>query len=253
LTADPVQPPTVGGRLLVGTSGFAYRDWAPLFYPAGIRPPEMLRHYAARLPAVELNNTFYRQPRAEAIAGWLADTPTDFRFVVKAQRGGSLRAFGSAGSSADAVAETVGWLSAPYRLFGERLGSVLFRVPENVQRDDERLGRLLEAWPADLPLTVEMQHPSWQADEVFALLAARSAALCATDLDRGPPPDLRRTGRHIYLRLRRTSYSGDELSAWADRLRPFLDDGVDCFVFLRHDERGDSALRALELRVLAGR
>jgi uncharacterized protein YecE (DUF72 family) len=241
------------GRLLVGTSGFAYRDWAPLFYPAGIRPPEMLRHYAERLPAVELNNTFYRQPRAEAIAGWLADTPADFRFVVKAQRGGSLRAFGAAGGSPSAVAETVGWLTTPYRLFGERLGSVLFRVPGNVERDDERLARLLEAWPPDLALTLELQHPSWQADEVFGLLGSHSAALCATDLDEQPPPDLRLTGQHVYLRLRRTDYSADDLSAWASRLRPFLDDGFDCYVFLRHDERGASAVRALEFRALGER
>ncbi len=79
------------------------------------------------------------------MAGWLTDTPTDFRFAVKAQRGGSLRAFG------EAAQQTVGWLTGPYRLFGERLGCVLFRVPENVHRDDLKLASLLAAWPADMP------------------------------------------------------------------------------------------------------
>jgi len=234
------------GRLLVGTSGFAYPDWAPLFYPAGSRGNWLLSAYAARLPAVELNNTFYRQPRPPAVWAWLAATPADFRFAVKAQRGGSMRAFG-----ADA-AQTVEWLTAPYRLFGERLGCVLYRVPENVARDDARLRALLAAWPADLPLTVEFQHPSWHADEVFGLLRDYRAALCATDLDERAAPDLRLTGRFIYLRLRRTAYSDAELAGWADRLAAFLDSGTDCFVFLRHDEHGDSALRAVTLMALLG-
>src|SRR5688572_23701069 len=83
------------GRLFVGTSGFAYKDWTPLFYPADWRSDALLEHYATRLNAVELNNTFYRQPRPDHVASWLAATPESFRFIVKAQRGGSIRAFGS--------------------------------------------------------------------------------------------------------------------------------------------------------------
>jgi uncharacterized protein YecE (DUF72 family) len=230
------------GRLYVGTSGFAYPDWSPLFYPAGARSADLLRTYAERLPAVELNNTFYQQPKPEKVAAWLAATPPDFRFVVKAQRGGSMRAFGIA------AAETVAWLTAPYRAFAERLGSVLYRVPDQMRRDDTKLRLLLDAWPQDMPLTVEFQDPSWQSDEVFDLLRSNGAALCATDLDDQDTPDLRRTGNHIYLRLRRTSYTDSELSAWADRLAVFLADGVDCYVFFRHDETGESALRAVALK-----
>ena len=229
------------GRLWVGTSGFAYPDWAPLFYPAGSRPADLLSQYASHLPAVELNNTFYQQPRPEKVAAWLAATPADFRFVVKAQRGGSMRAFGSA------AAETVAWLTAPYRQFGDRLGCVLYRVPEQVRRDDTRLRLLLDAWPDDMPLTVEFQHASWHVDEVIELLRTRGAALCATDLDDGDPPDLLRTTDFVYARLRRTTYSDADVEDWATRFEAFLADGIDCFVFFRHDERGESARRAVDL------
>ena len=77
----------MAGRLRTGTSGFAYPAWSPRFYPAATRGPDLLRHYAARLATVELNNTFYRQPSPAAVDGWLAATPPDFRFAVKAQRG----------------------------------------------------------------------------------------------------------------------------------------------------------------------
>jgi uncharacterized protein YecE (DUF72 family) len=229
------------GTAWVGTSGFAYADWVPLFYPPGAKSNALLPEYATRLNAVELNNTFYQHPKPDRISAWLAQTPSDFRFVVKAQRGGSMRAFGSA------AAETVAWLCAPYRLFGERLGSVLYRVPEQVARDDDRLSMLLDAWPREMPLTVEFQHLSWHVDEVFDLLRAHGATLCATDLDEREPVDLRLTGKTIYLRLRRTSYTDDELAVWANRLAAFLADGVDCYVFLRHDEHGDSAVRATRL------
>jgi uncharacterized protein YecE (DUF72 family) len=237
-----VSPRQLTGRLFVGTSGFSYAAWAPRFYQPGTRSTELLRAYSARLPAVELNNTFYRQPRPEAVAGWLKDTPADFRFAVKAQRGGSLRAFG------EAAQQTVGWLTEPYRLFGERLGCVLFRVPENVHRDDLKLDALLAAWPTDMPVAVEFQHSSWHVGEVYDRLSERSAALCATDLDGQPTPDLRRTGPLLYLRLRRTTYSSADIEAWAARLAVFVADGADCYVFFRHDESGESALRALLLR-----
>ena len=100
---------TATGNLYVGTSGFAYPDWVPLFYPPDTRSGDLLSAYASRLTAVELNNTFYRQPTAKAIDTWLTATPEAFRFVVKAQRGASWRAF--RGDAADSVP----WLTAAYR------------------------------------------------------------------------------------------------------------------------------------------
>jgi uncharacterized protein YecE (DUF72 family) len=240
-------PVAARGTLYAGTSGFAYAAWAPLFYPAGLRGNALLGHYSSRLTAVELNNTFYQQPRPERVAAWLAATPDDFRFVVKAQRGGSMRALG------EAAPEAVEWLTAPYRRFETRLGCVLYRVPQNVRRDDDRLQRLLQAWPAEMPLTLEFQDASWHADDVFGLLSAHSVALCATDLDDREPPDLRLTGPFVYLRLRRTEYSDGELDAWSERITAFLDAGTDCYVFLRHDETGRSAVAATRLLELGSR
>jgi uncharacterized protein YecE (DUF72 family) len=232
------------GTAYVGTSGFAYAAWAPRFYPSGIRAAALLPEYARRLTAVELNNTFYQHPTESRIAAWVGATPPRFRFVVKAQRGGSFRALRT-----DAPA-TVGWLTAPYRLFGERLGCVLFRVGEESPRDDDALARLLDAWPRDLPITLELQHPSWFDDAVHAILRDHGAVLCATDLDAGEPPGLRRIGSFLYLRLRRADYTQADLADWAARLSPFLADGMDAYVFFRHDADGTSALRAEQLAAL---
>ena len=236
----------MAGRLLVGTSGFAYPAWSPRFYPAGTRSGELLRYYGSRLDTVELNNTFYRQPRPEAVAAWLAATPDAFRFVVKAQRSGSGRFFGDPASGLD-------WLTGPYRAFGERLGAVLFRIPDIAKRDDDKLRRFLGVWPAELPLVVELREPSWEADETVRALADHNAALCITEMpEDDEPPVIRRTSERLYLRLRRHDYTTADLEAWLARLQPFLDAGDDAFVFFRHDEVGRGAELALELRSLAG-
>lgn len=237
--ADPAQP----GRLFVGTSGFAYPGWVPRFYPAGTRSGDLLAHYSQRLPAVELNNTFYQQPSASKVTGWRAATSADFRFVVKAQRGGSSRAM------AGIVEPGLPWLTGPYRAFGPQLGSVLFRVPAGVPRNDDRLATLLGAWPIDLPLTLDFQDPSWQVDETFRALAGVGAVWCSTDLpETEAPPTLRRTGPYLYIRLRRPDYGQAAIAAWADRLEPFLDDGLDVFAFFRHDDVGRGGELALALR-----
>jgi uncharacterized protein YecE (DUF72 family) len=236
------------GRLRTGTSGFAYPAWAPRFYPAGTRGHGLLRHYGARLTTVELNNTFYRQPSPAAVDGWLAATPPDFRFAVKAQRSASFRSL-----QVD-PGESVAWLTGPLRRFGERLGTILFRVPDGVTRNDERLAGLLAAWPADLPLAMEFQDPTWHVDETFAALRTAGAALVTTELaeDEGPPT-IRRTGHFLYLRLRRHDYAATELETWLDRLEPFITDGLDAFVYFRHDDVGRGAELALELADAAGR
>lgn len=230
---------TASGTLYVGTSGFAYPAWTPRFYPPGTRQAALLGVYASRLNAVELNNTFYRQPSPAAIDSWLAATPESFRFVVKAQRGASWRAF-----HGDAT-DSVPWLTSAYAPFGERLRCVLFRVDDTTPRDDAALARLLDAWPTKLPLALELRHASWEDDVVHDQLRARGVALVVTDTDVAEdPPIIRRTGTLLYLRLRRSGYSARDLDDWAARLAPFLEDGVDACVFLRHDEDGSSAVAA---------
>lgn len=245
-TADPVgHGPDASRRgvLRVGTSGFAYPAWKGIFYPPDLPNREFLSFYASRFPACELNGTFYARPSPRAIAGWLAATPPSFRFVVKAQRGGALRALFAT------PAESVGWMTDPLPAFGDRLGAVLLRVPREARRrgpeDDARLRAILQAWPASMPLVVEMQDPSWQVDETFAALTEAGAVLCATDLDTPPePPTLRLTGPSLYLRLRRATYTRDELEAWAARVAPFVAAGTDAWTFFRHDELGYATERA---------
>jgi len=230
------------GRLYAGTSGFSYTSWVPRFYAPGRASRKLLPAYAARLPAVELNNTFYRRPSDQVVAKWLAETPDHFRFCPKAQRSTTWRAW----SGSDA-AESIAWLAGSLRGFGSRLGCVLMSVLGSLERDDWALERVLQAWPTNVPLALELPHATWADDEVYARLQSHDVSLVSTDWDDRSEPDLRRIGSFLYLRLRRTSYSDADLERWARRLEPFIGDGMDAFVFFRHDEDGASALQAERL------
>lgn len=116
-----------------------------------------------------------------------------------------------------------------------------------MDRDEDRLAAILEAWPGGVPLVVDARRPSWQDDATFELLGRHGAALCASDLDDADPPDLRVTGPLLYLRLRRSAYPPEAVAAWAARLEPFLAAGLDGYVFLRHDDDGTSTETATAL------
>jgi uncharacterized protein YecE (DUF72 family) len=220
-----------------------------MFYPQDLRSDDFLSYYASRFGACELNGTFYARPSPRSIARWRAATPPDFRFIVKAQRGGALRALFAT------PAESVDWLTRPLSDFGERLGAVLFRVPREARRrgpeDDARLRAVLAAWPRAIPLVVELHDPSWHVDETFEALRSVGASLCRTDTDDddGEQP-IRLTGPCVYLRLRRAAYDERDLAAWAARIVPFLLAGSDAWAFFRHDETGQSTLNASRLAAL---
>ena len=244
-------------RLHVGTSGFSYPDWIPRVYPPGTRSGQFLAAYAQRHEAVELNVTFRRRPTASMIAGWLAATPDAFRFAIKAQRGSAVRAL------LGSPEESIGWLTEPLPAFGPRLGAVLFRIPAEIRRGgpwcdgdparaDAALAAVLRAWPATLPLVMELQDPSWHVDETFRSLAAAGATLCATDRPDLDEPTLRRTGPRLYVRLRRDDYDDAALDAWAARIRPFLEAGDEAYVFFKHDAVGHAAELAAAFRARFG-
>ena len=229
------------GRLYVGTSGFSYSSWVGGFYPPGTRSGDLLRAYATRLGAVELNNTFYQFPTDAKVTAWRAATPEGFRFTAKAQQRVTHWT-----RLADPVQTRR--LAAAMRLFGDRLGATLVRVPDTFVRDDDRLASFLNAWPRDLPVAFDLRHPSWLDDEVLSRVAEHgNAAWVATDRDELPEPArIFVTAPFLYVRLRRSAYGDADLAAWAERLSPFLEDGRDVFVFFRHTDEPTAPRLAID-------
>ena len=221
-----------------GTSGFSYEGWRGVFYPAGLPARRMLGHYAERLPAVEMNGSFYRTPPETTLRLWAGAVPAGFRFCFKAHRGltYSAAAFPKLELAAD--------LGGRLRVLGERLGPVLVQFPPTAAPDTGLLDGLLEA--LGLPAAVEPRSEAGFGAGLEDVLRRRSAALVVTDEEKWPAAPELETAPHSYFRLRR-DYSDGELAAWARRLAGPAARG-DLHVFFKHEPEAPSrALRLLEL------
>jgi uncharacterized protein YecE (DUF72 family) len=216
-------------RVLAGTSGFSYKEWKGSFYPEDLPAPAMLSYYAQRLPAVEINNTFYRMPKPALLEGWAAEVSPDFRFVLKAsQRITHFKRLKDAGSEVEyffGVAATL----------GDRLGPALFQLPPNLKKDLPRLQAFLGTIPADRRAAFEFRHASWFEDDVFEALREARAALCVAEDEELATP-LVPTAGWGYLRLRRQDYDDAAVGAWAEKVRGQA--WSDAYVFFKHEDAG---------------
>ena len=217
-------------KLQVGTSGFSYKEWKGSFYPEDLPAKEMLQYYASRLPAVEINNTFYRLPQKSMLENWKEQVPAHFRFSLKAsQRITHFKRLKDVEDETKYLLETAGALE-------DRLGVVLFQLPPNMKKDLPRLQAFLECLPASTRAAFEFRHQTWLEDEVLQLLSARNHALCISDTDDLPVTHIDRTADWGYLRLRRIEYSEASLKDWLERVR--AQNWSDAFVFFKHEDEG---------------
>ncbi|MBN1241021.1 MAG: DUF72 domain-containing protein [Gammaproteobacteria bacterium] len=186
----------------------------------------MLAYYSTRLPAVEINNTFYRLPQKSLIDGWREQVPEDFRFVIKAPR-----RISHVKRLADCADETRRLFDAVEGL-GERLGAVLVQLPPHLRVDVERLESFLALLPRDAPVAFEFRHDSWRDERVLDALRRHGAAWVTVDNDGAKPDTLPRTADWTYLRLRAPEYDAATLRAWRESCEGF----ERAFVFFKHED-----------------
>ena len=201
--------------LFAGASGYAFKEWKGSFYPEDLKADAMLAWYSARLPTVEINNTFYRMPRTAMLENWAATTPETFRFAVKASR----RITHIARLKAESAAEPLAYFYRALAALGDKRGPTLFQLPPNLKKDLPRLEAFLRLLPQDHRAAFEFREPSWFADDVYEALRAAGAALCLSERSDDAPPPLVETAPWGYVRLRLERYGDDDLRRWAAQLR----------------------------------
>jgi uncharacterized protein YecE (DUF72 family) len=232
-------------KLYVGTSGYSYKEWKGRFYPEKIPAAQMLSYYASRLPAVELNNTFYRMPQRSMVESWKTQVPENFRFSVKApQRITHFKRLKDAAAETNNMLEIVSALE-------DRLGVVLFQLPPNMKKDLERLEEFLQVLPASTPAAFEFRHPTWFEDDVIELLRRYKRTLCVADTDELPTNHIDQTADWGYLRLRRVQYSEADLVEWIKRIR--AQQWQTAFVFFKHEDEATGPKLAAQFIELSNR
>ncbi|MBC6980259.1 DUF72 domain-containing protein [Caulobacter sp. 17J80-11] len=220
--------------LRVGTSGWTYKDWIGPFYPEGTKAAGLLAWYASRFDTTEINASFYRVPSEKAVATWRERTPEGFLFAWKASR------FITHTKRLKDVGESLGFIFGRMDGLGDRFGPVLFQLPPNLKRDDERLAGFLALLPKGRRCVVEFRHPSWYEAAVFELLRAHDAALCVSDHHHAPAP-WEATASFVYVRGHGSSgryvgsYADETLTDWARRLKAWRKRGLDAYVYFDND------------------
>ena len=219
-------------RLIVGTSGYSYKEWKGTFYPADLPAAKMLPFYATQFGSVEINNTFYRMPEEKTLLKWAGEVPEDFTFVLKApQRITHQKKLSGAEDDVRHFLEVASVL-------GPRLGPLLFQLPPYFRKDVETLYAFLRILPRQYRIALEVRHDSWLEDDVYSALREHDVALCLSDTDEVADPDtlLVTTSSWGYMRLRRTEYSDADLAAW--RRRVAAQPWSDAYLFFKHEDEG---------------
>jgi len=239
----------VRGRARVGCSGWSYRDWRGVIYPADLASTRWFAYYTSLFDTVELNNTFYRLPTQQAVEGWAAAAPPDFLFALKVGQFGSHRM-----KLRDAASWLPNHLDRAERL-GASLGPTLVQLPPRWRRNAERLDEFLSVAPTSMRWAVEIREPSWLHDDVYEVLRRHGAALCIHDLIDDHPFVI--TTDWTYVRFHgpnatrepyRGSYGKRRLTPMAERLRDELDRGHDVYSYFNNDYEGLAVADARTLR-----
>lgn len=239
--------------LLIGTSGWQYRDWRGRFYPDGLAQSRWLEHYAEHFATVEVNNAFYRLPERSTFAAWRERTPDDFCVAVKMSR------YLTHIKRLSGPAEPVERFLSRAEALGDRLGPVLLQLPPTLRADADALDAVLGRFPRQVKVAVEPRHDSWWTADIRKTLERHAAALCWADRRGRPVTPLWRTTDWGYLRMHegrahpRPRYGRTAVRSWLERIRRAFGDDDVTFVYFNNDPGGAAVADASALGRLAKR
>lgn len=214
-------------QVLIGTSGFSYKEWKGIFYPEDLPAKKYLSFYATKFRTTEINNTFYRLPTPALTGGWYSEVPESFFFTLKlSQRITHIKRLKEVHEEMERFLEAADALK-------EKMGTVLVQLPPHFRKDLDRLSDFVRDYAGRARLAFEFRHASWYEADVYDVLRRFRCALAVVEVeDASAVREV--TGDFIYMRLRKGDYSELELSNWADWIRA---QNTDVYCYLKHDEK----------------
>lgn len=236
----------------IGCSGFYYKHWREKFYPKGLAQRKWFEFYCQSFNTVELNVTFYRYPKLEALQGWYARSPDNFRFTVKAPRLIThYKKFHNASREArDFYDLTANGLA-------EKLGCVLFQLPPNLICTDANLENILSIVDPAFTNVIEFRHESWWTEQVFKTLRERKITFCSISYP-SLPDQVIRSVPVMYYRfhgvpdLYASPYSKEKMKQVTDDIKACR--GVqDVYIYFNNDIYAEAIKNAGELSAMVVR
>jgi uncharacterized protein YecE (DUF72 family) len=233
--------------IVLGTSGWQYKDWRGRFYPDKLPQKQWLEHYAEEFCTVEVNNAFYRLPERTTFQQWRERTPENFCFAVKMSR--YLTHIKRLKEPEEPIQRFFGRAEA----LGPKLGPVLFQLPPNLRCDTGLLDAALSLVPSHAKIAVEPRHESWWTDETRRVLERHGAALCWADRNSRPLTPLWTTASWGYLRMHEgrakpwPRYGRTALRSWVGRITGL----TRVYVYFNNDPGGAAITDARAFRSLS--
>lgn len=190
--------------ILVGTSGWRYKEWRNDFYPRGLAQRRELEFASKAFDSIEINGSFYSLLQPPAVRRWVTETPDDFVFAVKGSR-----FISHMKKLRNVEIPLANFFASGVLALGEKLGPILWQLPPQTHFDPEVLARFFDLLPrttnaasglarkhdgrvrprahlkalADMPIryALEIRHPSFETPRFRELLRAYDIALCIAD------------------------------------------------------------------------
>ena len=205
----------------IGTSGWHYGHWAGRFYPEDLPKSKWLEFYAQHFDTVEINNTFYHQPKQQTFKNWHKQAPKNFLFVVKVNR------YITHIKRLKDVEEPLERFFEGVRLLKSNLGPILYQLPPSMHKDLDRLKAFLKVLPKKLIAVFEFRHESWFSEDSYELLKEFNAGFCIHDMPGMKVPRIV-TSDVIYVRFHgatgryQGNYSKSALQGWAKWIKDHI-------------------------------
>lgn len=235
-------------NLHIGTSGWDYKHWRGVFYPAK-STTSRLTFYSQSFTTVEVNSSFYHLPTKEAVESWGKSVPSDFVFAIKASR------LITHLKKLENVQKEVEQLLERFCFLGKKLGPFLFQLPPYWKSDSERLRNFVKGLPTQQRYVFEFRHPSWYNTEIYRILEKYQAVLCIHDHQDGASPQ-RLTTDLAYVRLHgpqgqyQGKYTEADLELWTEKIIGWMKDKIKVYAYFNNDQNGfaiENANRLIQL------
>ena len=237
-------------KVHIGCSGYNYKEWRGPFYPQKMVQRKWLEYYSSIFDTVEINNTFYRFPREKGLLAWKDTVEKDFQFTLKGHRYITHR------KKLKEVAQSVEDFEALAKLLKKNLGCILWQLPPNLHRNDEKLEEFCRTLDPSFKNVLEFRHESWYDKEVYAILKEHDIIFSAISSPEFTD-ELIVTNKIGYLRFHGTSkdwydhlYSEDELKEWHKKIS---DSGLkEIYIYFNNDIHAHAPENAWQLKELFG-